>query len=453
MNFDRLGEQQVLKRRRPSPVRKARHTASSLETGFAQDVWPRHKRREPVSVFVKFDKIRQSIFGGISPGNVEKPKKRKRRARQRAENVFETTYSATTEGDSVNGVFTNSEPSRRFFDLGQHAPLLKKLALALGLLVTALVGLNWDGVSGIFAQRQEIPHVWLEDPVSPLQQRMTSEFSPARSLSANPYHGEYYWPLHTDIPINNLTETFYWTYYVVVPGDTISGIAAQNSLSQGSIIALNDIRETWNLRIGRTLKIPNMDGIPYTVRANDTLGGIAQSMGVPLNVLLDANNLYSDNLVPGQVLFIPGGRMDSGDLRRAIWRTPDRPLLRPVPGRITSGFGWREDPFRPGSGRMELHRAVDLAGRTGDPIMAAMAGTVVHRGANATLGNFLVLRHGEHYQTLYAHLSAFSVAEGATVRQGQEIGRIGSTGRATGPHLHFAVFYRGEAVNPVDRWR
>jgi len=127
-------------------------------------------------------------------------------------------------------------------------------------------------------------------------------------------------------------------------------------------------------------------------------------------------------------------------------------MIRPVPGRITSGFGWREDPFHPGSGRMELHRAVDLAGRTGDPIRAAMRGTVFHRGANPILGNFIILQH-EGFQTLYAHLSAFSVATGETVRQGQEIGRIGSTGRATGPHLHFAVFQNGEPVNPVDLWR
>jgi murein DD-endopeptidase MepM/ murein hydrolase activator NlpD len=101
---------------------------------------------------------------------------------------------------------------------------------------------------------------------------------------------------------------------------------------------------------------------------------------------------------------------------------------------------------------MQFHQGVDIVGNIGDPVRAAMDGTVMHRGANPEFGNFMVLQHGE-YQTLYAHLSAFSVAQGQSVRQGQEIGKIGNTGRSTGPHLHFGVFQRGEPVNPVDRWR
>ena len=112
----------------------------------------------------------------------------------------------------------------------------------------------------------------------------------------------------------------------------------------------------------------------------------------------------------------------------------------------------REDPFRPNSGRMELHLAVDLSANIGDPIRAAKDGTVMHRGANPTYGNFIVLQHGD-YQTLYAHLSSFSVAAGETVRQGQEIGRVGNTGRVTAPHLHFAVFRGGDPVDPVGLWR
>jgi murein DD-endopeptidase MepM/ murein hydrolase activator NlpD len=81
-----------------------------------------------------------------------------------------------------------------------------------------------------------------------------------------------------------------------------------------------------------------------------------------------------------------------------------------------------------------------------------MAGTVLHRSSNSSLGNFIIIQHGDH-QTLYAHLSAFGVAVGQAVRQGQEIGKVGSTGRSTGPHLHFAVFRNGEPINPIDLLR
>jgi len=453
MNFDRLGEQQVVKRRRPSPVRNARRSPLSSEAFFSQEVWPRQRQRRRETGF-DFGRIWQLIFDRVAPGNIERPKRRKSAAKTTAR---ATTSNATTNTEAVNAGADTQGGSWGWLPqglLGLRVPSawVKTLAIALGVLTLGIVGLNWDGVSGAFTAPPSISPHSLEDPVSPLNQR-TPDFSPLQALQWDDslFSAEGPLLLYTDIPLN-LTETFSWTTHVVAAGETISGIALRHSISQESIIALNDIRESWNLQVGRALRIPNMNGIPYTVRENDTLNTIARNMAIPLNVLLDANDIYNDNIVPGQVLFIPGGRMDATELRRAIWRSPDRPMIRPVGGRITSDFGWREDPFSPGSGRMQLHRAVDLAGRIGDPVRAAMRGTVLHRGANPTYGNFIVLQHGE-YQTLYAHLSAFSVAVGETVRQGQEIGRVGNTGRTTGPHLHFAVFYRGEPVNPVDRWR
>jgi len=332
------------------------------------------------------------------------------------------------------------------FSLGQKTlERFSKLAvLTLALIAIGTVVLSWDRISSWLNFSAEISHASLTDPIAPLSLRYgETALSQGRlgGYDADALDGHF-----------GLTETFAWTHYTVAPGDTVSGIAARHSISQESIIALNDIKETWNLQAGRTLRIPNMNGVPYTVAGGDTLERIALSTGAPLNVLLDANDIRDSNIAPGQTLFIPGGRMNQADLSRAIWRAPDRPFIRPVPGRITSGFGWREDPLRPGSGAMQLHRAVDLAGRVGDPVRASMAGTVAHRGATPTMGNFLILQHGE-YQTLYAHLSAFSVSVGQTVRQGQQIGLVGDTGRTTGPHLHFAVFHNGEPVNPVDRWR
>jgi murein DD-endopeptidase MepM/ murein hydrolase activator NlpD len=124
-------------------------------------------------------------------------------------------------------------------------------------------------------------------------------------------------------------------------------------------------------------------------------------------------------------------------------------MVFPVSGRVTSAFGWREDPVKPRSGEKRFHQAVDISGKTGDPIGAAMKGTVLRLDSNPNLGNFIILSHGE-YQTLYAHLSAYSVRVGQEVMQGQEIGKIGETGYTTGPHLHFGVFRNGNPVNPLD---
>jgi murein DD-endopeptidase MepM/ murein hydrolase activator NlpD len=146
--------------------------------------------------------------------------------------------------------------------------------------------------------------------------------------------------------------------------------------------------------------------------------------------------------------------MDATELTRAVnkreaTRPETRPMIKPVPGGITSGYGWRVDPVNPKPGVKLFHRAVDFAGNIGDPVKAAMGGTVLHIDNNPTFGNFIILKHGE-LQSMYAHLSAASVKTGDTVKQGQEIGKIGNTGYTTGPHLHFAAFRNGTAVNPLD---
>jgi murein DD-endopeptidase MepM/ murein hydrolase activator NlpD len=254
---------------------------------------------------------------------------------------------------------------------------------------------------------------------------------------------------YEDIPLN-LTESFSWKEETIQAGDSISKFAARYSLLQGSIIALNKMENAWDIKIGAKIKIPNMDGIPYTVQKNDSISRIAEKMKVPQTAILDANDLLSDTIQPGDTLFIPGARMDAAEFDRAVNRNAiAKPMIFPVGGRITSGYGWREDPVRPVSGEKRFHKAVDLAGRIGDPIRAAMQGTVLYIDHNPNLGNFIVLKHGE-YQSLYAHLSAYSVKMGETIRQGQEIGKIGNTGYTTGPHLHFEVFHNGNRINPLE---
>ncbi|MCR5091001.1 MAG: peptidoglycan DD-metalloendopeptidase family protein [Oscillospiraceae bacterium] len=123
----------------------------------------------------------------------------------------------------------------------------------------------------------------------------------------------------------------------------------------------------------------------------------------------------------------------------------------PVPcsTRVTSRFGYRSDPF---TGENKYHSGIDIDGygNEGGSIVAADGGTVTTAAYNDGYGNYVIIDHGNGYQTLYAHMSGFAVSSGQTVSQGQTIGYLGSTGRATGTHLHFEVFINGERTDPAQ---
>ncbi len=122
------------------------------------------------------------------------------------------------------------------------------------------------------------------------------------------------------------------------------------------------------------------------------------------------------------------------------------PLGRPARGRITSGFGRRSDPF---NGRPAFHAGIDFRGRVGDPVAATAAGVVKEVGWDAGgYGNYVIIRHGGGYQTLFAHLSKTLVKKGGAVSRGDKVGLLGSSGRSTGPHLHYEVHWKGKAVDP-----
>jgi len=114
--------------------------------------------------------------------------------------------------------------------------------------------------------------------------------------------------------------------------------------------------------------------------------------------------------------------------------------------RLTSNFGYRRDPF---SGRASFHAGIDIAGRTGDPIYAAGAGKVITTAKDGSHGKYIVIEHPGGLQTWYLHLSQIGVSTGDSVKKGQEIGSLGSTGRSTGPHLHFEIVKQGEPVDPL----
>jgi murein DD-endopeptidase MepM/ murein hydrolase activator NlpD len=314
---------------------------------------------------------------------------------------------------------------------------VKNMVIAAGVLVIGVVGTNWASISESFKLPGIDPGTLRDTAAFRVMDAGYEPVLPYQELSSG------------EIPLD-LTETFTWIEYEVKQGDTISGIASKYSITSGSIIAFNNITEAWNIRTGSMLKIPNMDGIPYTVAKNDNLSKIAVKLGVPQNAILDANNLSSDTIQTGEVLFIPGAKMSAYDFDRAFRRDARKLMIFPVSGKLTSGYGWREDPVKPVPGEKRFHRGADFIGKVGDPIKAAMKGTVQHIDNDRNLGNFIILKHDDGYQTLYAHLSAFSVKVGEAVKQGQEIGKIGTTGYTTGPHLHLEAFRNGNRIDPLD---
>lgn len=143
-----------------------------------------------------------------------------------------------------------------------------------------------------------------------------------------------------------------------------------------------------------------------------------------------------------------GGRVtQSGEILAAPSVSVAVPSRMPVEGvRLTSGFGMRNHPILR---QRSQHNGIDLAAPTGTPVYATADGQVGKAQYWGSYGNYVQIEHGGEMQTRYAHLSSYTVASGDAVRKGDLIGYVGSTGRSTGPHLHYEVRLAGEAVNPM----
>lgn len=120
-------------------------------------------------------------------------------------------------------------------------------------------------------------------------------------------------------------------------------------------------------------------------------------------------------------------------------------LAMPAIGRLSSGYGMRIDPIHH---TQSMHPGLDVAAPTGAQVTAAAAGKVTHAGPAGTYGNLVTIQHANGLETRYAHLSSVDVQKGAEVLPGTPIGKVGSTGRSTGPHLHFEVREDGKTVDP-----
>ena len=423
-----IENQHVARRRRPSQLSGVlRHTASSHGFDLIQQIKqkPAPSRRgrtgNTVAAF-RPARPRFSLFDSDRPARPVKSR--------REQPVSGGTRPAPRRG---GGGFSFPVPS----------PM--SLAVIAGTLVVSLLALNWEGISLSVPQPENFA---LQPGPDGESRRNLASYAGISGVAlplveAPAERAETPETVEADIPLD-LTETFNWTSYQVKKGDSVSKIAAKFAISMDAIIASNNISNARRLPEGKSLRIPNMDGIPYTVKKGDNLSKIAKSQGIPLEVILDANDIRSDTIAEGTMLFLPGARMAPEALKLALGELFIYPLQN---RRITSPFGWRISPI---TGTRHYHAALDLAGATGTPVKAAMDGTVSTVGYNPTYGNFIILSHDGAYQSMYAHLSATSVKQGIRVSQGGKIGEVGSTGLSTGSHLHFAVYKNGRPVNPLE---
>lgn len=135
-------------------------------------------------------------------------------------------------------------------------------------------------------------------------------------------------------------------------------------------------------------------------------------------------------------------------LNRIIYNISYTPLGYPFPGAITSTFGHRENPFT--GENVETHKGVDIRAPMGAPVKAMAKGEVEFAGLRGGFGNCIMLKHANGFETLYGHLSKILVSVGEKIDIGQQIGDVGSTGRSTGPHLHYEVHKNGEKIDPKN---
>jgi lysostaphin len=251
-------------------------------------------------------------------------------------------------------------------------------------------------------------------------------------------------------------------HYKVQSGDTLDAIAKKLSLNIMSLLWANGITSHTTLHIGQQLVAPPVDGLIVTVGSTDTLAGLAAKYGIDAIDISTVNGLTEPSLVVGQILILPGAEGPGVP-------PPPKAPTKPKPSTTTTAATATKTPSYSGgslawpvAGSYYIsqyfwsgHPAIDIAASYGTPIVAATGGKVIFAGWKNNCGGYQVwLSHGNNLYTAYYHMSAVLVGAGQYVSRGQQIGRIGMTGCATGPHVHFEtwigpIWSGGYRVNPL----
>ncbi len=243
--------------------------------------------------------------------------------------------------------------------------------------------------------------------------------------------------------------------YTVAAGDTISSIAQKFNVSEDTIRWQNKLDKKGTIKVGQKLEILPVTGVSHKVQKGDTVYSIAKKYDASPQAIVDFpyNTFINDEtfaLAVGQIVIVPDGVMPAeiptAPAERMRQITPDAGtvvasgnFVWPASGSITQRFAW-------------YHKGVDIANKSAPDVLAADAGKVIVAGwpDNYGYGNRVMIDHGNGYVTLYAHLSLIYVKVGQTVARGAAIGKMGSTGRSTGTHLHFEVIKSGTHLNPLS---
>ena len=241
--------------------------------------------------------------------------------------------------------------------------------------------------------------------------------------------------------------------YPVQEGDTVSSIADKFAVSTDTILWQNNLGAKDHIKPGQTLKILPVSGISHKVGKGDTVYSIAKKYDTSPQSMVDFpfNSFANDEtfeLAIGQVLIVPDGvkPAEIPTAPRIRQTTPNAgtvvasgTFVWPASGSISQNFAW-------------YHKGIDIANRGLPDVLAADSGRVIVAGwpDSYGYGNRVIIDHGNGYKTLYGHLSRIYVVSGQTVSRGAAIGKMGSTGRSTGPHLHFEVIKDGVYLNPLS---
>lgn len=251
-------------------------------------------------------------------------------------------------------------------------------------------------------------------------------------------------PLGTVADMTDENHTDRISIYVVKEGDSLSQIAKMFGVNTSTIIWANDIKRGDLIQEGQSLIILPINGVKHTVKEGDTIASIAKKYKADIEEIYSFNDLSSDSKISlGQEIVVPDGEGTaitySSKSVASVVKGSGAPAyvgyyIKPVNGVKSQG--------------LHGYNAVDIAAPTGTPIVASASGYVTvarDYGWNGGYGSYIVISHDNGTQTLYAHANSVIVAQGYRVVQGQVIGYVGSTGKSTGPHIHFEI--RG-AKNP-----
>jgi len=242
--------------------------------------------------------------------------------------------------------------------------------------------------------------------------------------------------------VQSLADSLTIFLYIPKENEDLFFLAMRTNIPSSTIASLNRITHPTLVEAGKPILLPTMPGIFILDKPESGLEQLLANSHMSSGESVQITINRAQGISGGVYHFYPG--RDFNDTERTFFlnagfRYPLRSFF------VTSSFGMRRHPI---TGRSDMHPGIDLAAPTGTDVYATAAGKVTDVGYHQSYGNFIVLTHANGWTSLYAHLSEILVVKDANVRSGSVIGKVGSTGNSTGPHLHFELKQHGVARDP-----